>query len=497
MTRRRDDIFFKPRSELKRIQEAILRRFISRNLYPYSPYYRALFDRNKILPGSINSVDDLRRIPFTSKNTFLDASKEDLTKRNLEFLLQPDEMLIKKYMPKPELAKLALLTIIKGRARVKENMEREYRPVFLTATAGTTEQPVAFLYTAYDLDNLRLYGRRIVEVFNIPHDGRMINVFPYAPHLAFWQTVFAGFEANIFILSTGGGKVLGTEGNIRTILKLKPQFLIGVPSYVYHILKKAKEDGHSLSYLKNIALGASKVSIGFKRKVASLLAEMGASGAMVLGTYGFTESRCAWVECPTGIDESSGYHTYPDKEIFEVIDPDTGEVKRQGEDGELVYTTIDSRGTCVIRYRTGDLVKGGIMYEPCPYCGRTVPRISSDIVRASNVKCLDMSKIKGSLVNMNVLEHLLDGMGEIDEWQIEITKKDNDPYEVDELVLYMSLCRDIDKTALRERINNEALSGTEVSFNKIEIVPRDEIQRRIEIESAAKAKKIVDKRPKV
>ena len=496
MTRRNSDIFFMPWSELKRLQEEKLRRFITRNLYPFSPYYRELFDRSKILPRSIRTVDDLRRIPFTSKNTFLNVAAEDMTKRNLEFLLQPDEKLMKKYMPKSALAKFAFSAIVRGKANVKDRLDREYRPVFLTATAGTTDQPVTFLYTAHDLDNLKLYGKRIIEIFNIPHDGRMLNVFPYAPHLAFWQTVFAGFEANIFILSTGGGKVLGTEGNIRSILKLKPQFLIGVPNYVYHMLKKAKDEGYNFSFLSNIALGASKVSIGFKRKIASLLVEMGAANVMVLGTYGFTEARCAWAECPTGINESSGYHTYPDKEIFEVIDPETGEVKGEGEDGELVYTGIDSRGTCVIRYRTGDIVKGGIMYAPCPYCARTVPRISSDIARASNVKCLDISKIKGSLVNINILEHLLDNIEEIDEWQIEIAKKDNDPYEVDEMSLYLSLRKDVDERLLRDRINDEALSGTEVTFNRIEFVSRDEIQRRIEIESAAKAKRIVDKRPK-
>lgn len=496
MTRLKSDIFFRPWSDLKRLQEERLRRFITGSLYPFSPYYRDLFDRNKIRPDSIRTVDDLKRIPFTSKSTFFKVDKEDLTKRNIEFLLQPDEMLMKKYLPKSELAKLAFSTIVKGKARVKDRLEREYKPIFLTATAGTADQPVTFLYTAYDLDNLKLNGKRIMKIFGVPSDGRLLNVFPYAPHLAFWQTVFAGFEANIFILSTGGGKALGTEGNIRSILKLKPQYMIGVPSYVYHILKKAKDQGLSLSFLKNIALGASKVSIGFKRKVASLLAEMGASGVMVLGTYGFTEARCAWAECPTGIDESSGYHTYPDKEIFEVIDPETGEVKREGEDGELVYTAIDSRGTCVIRYRTGDLVKGGIMYNPCPYCGRTVPRISSDIVRASNVKCLDISKIKGSLVNMNVLEHLLDDMEEIDEWQIEITKKDNDQYEVDELNLFLCLRKDVDKRLLHDRINDKTLSITEVTFNKIEFVSQDEIHRRIEIESATKAKKIVDNRPR-
>ena len=97
---------------------------------------------------------------------------------------------------------------------------------------------------------------------------------------------------------------------------------------------------------------------------------------------------------------------------------------------------------------------------------------------------------------MNTLEHLLDDMEEIDEWQIEIVKKDNDPYEVDELRLSLSLRKDADKKLLHDRINDEALSRTEVTFNKIEFVPRDEIQRRIEIESATKAKKIVDKRPK-
>ncbi|MDP3804305.1 MAG: hypothetical protein Q8Q87_01995, partial [Candidatus Omnitrophota bacterium] len=149
MTRRRNDIFSMPWSGLKRLQEEKLRRFVTRNLYPFSPYYRDLFDRNKICPDSIRTVDSLRRIPFTSKNTFLDVAREEMTKRNLEFLLQPDENLTKKYMPKSELAKLAFSTMIRGKTYVKDRLEREYRPIFLTATAGTTEQPVTFLYTAH------------------------------------------------------------------------------------------------------------------------------------------------------------------------------------------------------------------------------------------------------------------------------------------------------------------------------------------------------------
>jgi len=495
MPKDKERILFRPWKELKALRDAKLRRFVTSYLYPFSPYYRRLFDAYGIKPDSIKTVSDLQRIPFTSKEDFIAPTKEEQTRKNIDFVLQPSEASIKKYLPKPELARMALKKIFRGGAHLKKSLLKEFSPIFLTATAGTTHQPISSLYTSYDIDNLKIYGRRIIEIFDIPTDGKALNIFPYAPHLAFWQTVFAGFSSNIFILSTGGGKTMGTEGNIQSLLKVKPQFLIGVPSYVYHVLKIARERNLSLNFLSKIALGASRVPLGFKRKIEKLLAEMGAPGVMVFGTYGFTEARAAWAECPTEIDVSSGYHTYPDKEIFEIIDPVSGEVKGEGADGEIVYTGIDARGTCVIRYRTGDLVKGGITYAPCPYCGRTVPRISSDIVRASNIKSIQLSKIKGALVNLNNLEHLLDDKAEIDEWQIEILKKNNDPFEVDEMVLYVSLFEIIDKDRFAAQLNEEVFNSADVSFNEIRFISRQEMHHRIEIESSVKAKKIVDRRP--
>lgn len=487
--RAKDNILFQPWKKLKRLRDRKLHYFINTQLYPFSPYYRRLFDEKKIKPGRIKKAEDLKDIPFTSKKDFFGLPGEDPAKRNLDFLLQPDEESVRRFISKREL--------IKGKDHLKGRLQKEYMPIFLTATAGTTHQPVSFLYTSYDMENLRLYGKRIIEIFGIEEDERAVNVFPYAPHLAFWQTVFAGLASNRFILSTGGGKTLGTEGNIRSILKVKAQFLIGVSSYIYHILKKAREQNLDLSFVKNIALGASRVPDGFKKKLSRILGEMGASRINILGTYGFTEARCAWAECPTtDVNISSGYHTYPDKGIFEVVDPETGEVKGEGEDGELVYTNIDARGSCVLRYRTGDLVKGGIIYSPCPHCKRTVPRISSNIVRTSNVKDIRLSKIKGALVNLNNLEQLLDDREEIDEWQIEIVKKDNDPYEIDELILYISLLDDSNREEFSVRLNQEIFPAAEISFNKINFVSSQEIQRRIEVESAVKAKRIVDKRPK-
>ncbi len=489
-----DKILFRPWKELKKLQNRTLHHFFTRHLYPFSPYYRKLFDKHKIKPDSIRTVDDLKLLPFSSKKSFLDALNEDPVEGTLAFCLQPNEKDIKKYTPRGDLVKLMCLTILKGKDYVKSRLEREYKPIFLTATAGTTNKPISFLYTSYDIDNLCIYGKRLLGILGIKKEKAAVNVFPYAPHLAFWQTVFGGIAADVFILSTGGGKTLGTEGNIRAILKVKPQFLIGVPSYVYHLLKTARAENLNMSSLNRIVLGAGRVPTGFKLKICSILNEMGSSGVRVMCTYGFTEARSAWSECPTAIDVSSGYHTYPDKEVFEVIDPDTGEVRGEGEEGELVYTCIDGRGSCVLRYRTGDFVKGGIVYSPCPHCGRTVPRISSDISRTSNIKSLQLSKIKGSLININDLEYLLDSKKEINEWQIEIVKKDNDPYEVDELVLYVCLFKDLDPDQFARCLNDDVLSATDICFNKINFVSSDEIHRRIEIEAAVKPKKIVDKR---
>src|SRR3989338_3450991 len=485
-----DNILFRPWKELKRLQNKRLHYFVTRRLYPFSPYYRQLFDKNRIKPDSIKTVEDLRRIPFISKNSFLDSIGEDVAAGTLTFCLRPSEEAIKRFLPITERIKFASLNILKGKDYIKTELEKEYRPIFLTATAGTTNRPVSFLYTTYDIENLRTYGKRLLDIVGIKKERTAVSVFPYAPHLAFWQTVLGGIAANVFILSTGGGKTLGTAGNIHSILKVKPQFLIGVPSYVYHILKTARGQDMKFGYLNRIILGAGRIPVGFKLKICKLLNDMGSSGVRIIGTYGFTEARAAWAECSTDIDISSGYHTYPDKEIFEVVDPETGEVKGEGETGEIVYTAIDARGSCVIRYRTSDLANGGIVYSPCPHCGRTVPRISSDIVRASNIKNIRLTKIKGSLVNINDLELLLDGKEEIDEWQIEIAKKDNDPYEVDELILYLSLARDVNKEEFSHRLNDEALSSTDISFNKINYVSRQEIQKRIEVESAVKAKKV-------
>ena len=121
-------------------------------------------------------------------------------------------------------------------------------------TTGRSALPTAVTLSQYDLSLLKEAGRRIAEVANIsPDDDKAISLFPYAPHLAFWQVFYVGIGGNIFTLNTGGGKVMGTEGIIAAIQKMQPSYLVGIPGYVYHLLREAHSQGLDFGYIKGLA----------------------------------------------------------------------------------------------------------------------------------------------------------------------------------------------------------------------------------------------------
>ena len=479
--------------EIKALQNTALHNYINTHVYTFSPHYRKLFDDNKINPQDIQTVEDLKRIPFSTKLNLVD---KDNPQKFKDFILQPDQEKIRKFWPKGKLLQLALKSLIEGKEKVQDDLAKDYRPIFMTFTTGTTNSPVPFTYSRHDIDNLNTSGCRMVSLFDIKSDEKIMNIFPFAPHLAFWQTFFGALEANVFALSTGGGKVMGTEGNLTALTRTKPSVILGVPSYIYHLVRFAIERKQDLSFIKKIVLGAAKVTTGYKMKLAEMLAECGAKNVFIFGTYGFTESKTAWAECPTENHLSSGYHLYPDKEIFEIIDPKTGEVRDLNQDGELVYTSLDARASVVLRYRTGDFVKGGITYGACPYCGRTTLRLSSDISRLSDSKELNLSKIKGMLVNLNHFAEVLNDIAQIDEWQLEIRKHNNDPYDSDELVVYVTPKGQIDEKAFADMLRDKLMGATELAPNEVKFIPLNEMIKRLELETANKEKRILDIRPK-
>lgn len=484
-----------PRGEQRAVQNALLQRYVREHLYPFSPYYRALFDANGVTPDQIRTVDDLRRLPLSSKQDLLPT--DDDPQRFKQFILQPDPASIKKAWPLSKKLPLLWQKWTQGSSAVKRRIRDEFAPCFMTFTTGRSAEPVPFFYSPHDIQGLHETGSRLVDVMNLDTEYRIANIFPYAPHLAFWQVFFAGQATGMMTLSTGGGKVMGSSGDLRALTRLRADALIGVPGYVYHLLRRAVDEGLDLSSIRCVVLGAERVPPGLKDKIVQMLAQLGAHNVRVFGTYGFTEARMAFAECPTKDNAYTGYHLYPDLAIFEVIDPETGEVLPDGEDGELVFTPLQARASTVFRYRTGDRVRGGLQYEPCPHCGRTVPRISSDLTRESSLKDLQLLKVKGTLINLEDCAMLLGSMPEVEEWQIELRKKDDDPHEVDEMVVHLSVKSGCAEEDAALRVQELFKSRLEISPNQVEFLGLESMLAKIGMETEMKEKRFLDARPKV
>ena len=459
------------KNQIENLQNRKLRYFMQHKI-PFSPYYNKLFKKHKINFSDIKTASDLKKLPFTSKGDI--APTKNNPKKHAEFILQPNKNTIKTYSSKKDLMRYLLN---------KNAAFREFNPVHLHFTTGRTANAVPFLYTAYDLEKLREAGRRLMDVAGIAEDDRLVNAFPYAPHLAFWAAFYAAEASGLFALHTGGGKILGTKKIIKAIENTKATLVAAIPGFAYHLLREAKSQKAAFD-IKKIFFGGERVSAGLRDKIKVMLTSLGSKNPQVFATYAFTEGKVAWIEC----NEQSGYHLYPDMEYIEVIDKNR-ENAAEEEKGEIVYTALDFRGTVVLRYKTGDI--GSITYEKC-ICGRTVPRISSEIERSSEIKEFNLTKIKGTIVNLNSFFDLLN-IKEIEEWQVEIKKKNNDPYELDELIVYIAPKKNIDFIKLKTNIKNLLKDELEITP---EIVKAElkELLDRLGMETELKERRIVDNR---
>lgn len=486
LTRRWDRL---DRETARALQGRQLHRFLRDCVLPFSAHYRQVFAEHHLTADDIRSVEDLGKIPLSSKQDLLPTP--DHPRRSLEFVLVPDPAALAK---RPTVIARALLH---GRARVKDELDREWRPTFMTATTGRATDSVSFLYTQHDIERLAIDGGRIAEIGQVERDERILNMFPFAPHLAFWCMHYAGVNRNTFTLSTGGGKCMGTDGNIRAILKLKPQILVAMPTFIYHVLQQALDEHLRIEGVRLICLGGEKVPDGTRRKLAAMCAQLGSPDVQVIATYGFTEAKLAFTECPFAPGQPpTGYHIYPDMGIVEVINPATGEPVPDGEGGEIVWTPLDARGTVVLRYRTGDHIENGITWETCPGCGRRMPRLLGRISRVSDVRALRFQKVKGTLVDFNELEHALDDVGGLGAWQIELRKMHNDPLDLDEIVLHVARTDGMAESALDRTLRDLLQANFELRPNRIQFHTPDEIRVLHQVGVALKEQKVVDHRPK-
>lgn len=475
------------RSTVRTLQGHALHEYLRDCVLPFSAHYKRLFAEHGLTADDFHSIEDLEKMPFTSKVDLLPTAENP--RKTLEFVLVPDPKVLSR---RPS---VMLRALWRGKARVRDELDRAWRPIFMTSTTGRSSEPVPFLYSQHDIENLGIGSGRVADIGKVTREEKMLNMLPFAPHLAFWYVHYATTRNNLFCLSTGGGKVMGTDGNLRALEKLKPAAIVAMPTFIYHILQIAVERAMRIEGLRLICLGGEKVADGMRRKLREMCAELGSPGVSVVATYGFTECKQAFTECPFEPGtENPGYHLHADMGIIEVVDPKTGRQRPDGEGGEIVWTALNHRGTAVLRYRTGDFIERGLTYETCPCCGRTLPRLLGNISRVSDFRSMQFQKIKGTIVDFNELERVLDDVPGVGSWQIELRKANDDPLDLDEIVLHIAKEPEAEPAAVEDLVKERLHAGFEIRPNRVQFHTAEAMRVLQEVGVALKERKVVDNR---
>src|SRR5438552_6092249 len=157
-----------PERLTRQLQAEKLRHYLRQVVLPFSAHYRELFRQHGLAADSIRSLEDLQRLPFSSKTDLLNTPEHP--QRVRDFLLIPDPNVLA-HRPGT-----ILRALCHGRERVKNGFEAEYRPIFMTSTTGRSADPIPFLSTQHDLNNPGLPGKRPFETFGARRCMRLVHL---------------------------------------------------------------------------------------------------------------------------------------------------------------------------------------------------------------------------------------------------------------------------------------------------------------------------------
>ena len=360
-----------PAPQLRELQLRRLKAVVERAFANVPPFRERMAERG-LTPASIETLADLAKLPFSIKTDLRD---------NYPFGLFAS--------PMSEIVRLH-------------------------ASSGTTGKPIVVAYTQEDLQVWASVMLRTFSASSIHRGDIVQNAYGYG--------LFTGGLGAHYGLEAIGATVVPTSGGNtdRQIMLMRDFGVTAIcctPSYFLHLIERAGELGVDLRELPLRAgiFGAEPWSDGMRQRIEK------DSGIKAYDIYGLSEIIGPGVgsECSA----QAGLHIFEDHFYPEIIDPETCQVLPDGEEGELVLTTLSKRAMPMIRYRTRDITH--IITEPCE-CGRTVLRIArvgrrSDdmfIIRGVNVFPSQIETallaVEGILPHYRIIltrEHGLDQMG--------------------------------------------------------------------------------------
>ena len=390
------------REEMNALQLERLKETVNR-VYEKVPPYRAKMDKIGLKPEDIKSLDDLKRLPFVTKQDLRD---------NYPFGLFA--------VPKDELVRIH-------------------------ASSGTTGKPTVVGYTKKDLDTWTECVSRIACAGGAsPRDISQI---------CFGYGMFTGALGLHYGLENIGSAIVpsstgNSEKQIMYMKDFETSLLVATPSYALRLAEVAK--GMGVEPTKD--LGVKIALVGSELLTDAMREEMHkvwGKDILITSNYGMSELMGPGVsgECLM----HCGMHINEDYFIPEIIDPKTGDVLPAGEQGELVITCIKKEGLPLIRYRTKDITR--LFYEKCK-CGRTFCRMENLSGRSD-----DMLKIRGVNVFPSQIEEVILSFDELGPHYEIILEREG---YLDKMTIKVELAHSTDSFSVLERITNAVKSKLKV-----------------------------------
>ncbi|MCA9315348.1 MAG: AMP-binding protein [Planctomycetes bacterium] len=363
-----------PREELRRLQGHRLARAVER-AYAGSAFHRRLFDEHGVTPGDIRGYDDLVKLPFTTRDAWMDSQAANLPYG--EMLLRPAESAIRYHTTSGTTGRMPL-RVLDGRTDWKWIAE-------------------CWCYAFHG------FGIR-------PHDI-VFFAFSYGTFIGFWGAHYACEKMGCLVLPSGN---MTTQGRVELIEQMGATVVCATPTYALRLAQEARDMGIDLpggSVKRLILSGEPAGSIPASKR---LIEEQW--GAKAADTAGMTE--IGTIMMFESENQPGGCHILEDHFIEEVIDPETGRSLDYGEQGERVVTSFGRSSLPLIRYRTRDLVIK--VPHTTSSCGRTWDLYDGGI----RGRVDDMLLIRGTNVYPRAVEAIVREYPAVDEFQIYLWTKD-------------------------------------------------------------------------
>ena len=420
-----------PLGELKKLQSERLAA-VARKVYERVPFYKAKFDALGVAPSDVNSISDISKLPFTTKDDMRDVYPYGLLACDLRDIVE------------------------------------------IHTSSGTTGKPVVDAYTQADID---LWGEVMARTFSaggVTRDDVIQNAYGYG-------LFTGGLGAHYGARRIGAVCIPISGGNTKRQLDFMRDFgstaLTCTPSYSLYMAEEGREAGIDFANLPLRAgfFGAEPWSDNMRADIEDRLR------IKAYDIFGLTEIIGPGVaaEC----EQQKLLHIWEDHFFPEIINPDTGEPLPDGEKGELVFTTLTKEGTPVIRYRTRDITY--LTREPCA-CGRTHVKMHRILGRTD-----DMLIIRGVNIFPSQVEQVLVKMEGVEpHYQLVIERRDNlDCLEVQVEMTENLFSDELKIIEHKEKQIERELREALLVHSKVKLVEPKSIAR-----SEGKAKRIVDRR---